>query len=363
MNKLISKELTKDFFKYSNMIENRIKLKNLLSYNFNLIDTNTSFRKNFKNDLLIRLAKRTTELENLPYGLSAMPSINKISKWYIDSFTEIYNYDELNNNDDFKDILNNVYKRHTDTNVMISEGIKELNINVSKRYHVDMFNCIKDNGHLPFGEFEVLNNSLDNFYTNRLSVRLLIDQYINFNNNKVDYIGVINKKTNVYNVVNNAKLDALYLSERHYGDVPNIKIKSLHNSELCYIPSHLYFAIFEILKNSIRSVIESKKDNDITVIISGEDNIIIKITDLGTGIPFLDLEKIWYYSYTTLENNFYNNDDFNLNGKNNTLSPLAGFGIGLPLSRSIVRFLGGEITLMSIEGHGTDIYITLPKEI
>ena len=30
-------------------------------------------------------------------------------------------------------------------------------------------------------------------------------------------------------------------------------------------------------------------------------------------------------------------------------SPLAGFGVGLPLSRNYARYFGGELTLLSME--------------
>jgi len=351
-----SKIFIKQFFKYSNKNESKILLKSLMSYNFNVMNKNQPFKSAFKEDLLIRLAKRTTELENLPYGLSAMPSINKISKWYIDSFTELYNFDERNDVEEMKEILKKIYNRHTDTNNMISEGIKELNLNIKDRYNTDLFTCLKNDGHLPFGKFELLNTSLDNFYTNRLSVRLLIDQFINFNNDKENYIGVINKKTNILEVLNNAKEDAMYVCERYYDDVPIVNVRCIDNPEICYIPSHLYFVFFEVLKNSIRACIE-KGDGHVDVVITGSDDVVIKISDKGTGIPFNDLEKIWYYSYTTVEKNFYNSDSCNTYS-----SPIAGFGIGLPLSRSIVRFLDGEIKLMSMEGYGTDLFISLPKE-
>ena len=346
--------LIKQFFRFSNMNENKIKLNTLLTYNFKQIKTNNRFKSAFKNDLMIRLAKRTCELENLPYGLSAMPSINNISKWYIKSFSELYNCS--NSEVELNSILNKIYDRHTNTNNMISEGIKELNINIKNKYDIDLFTSLKDNGHLPFGHFDKLNIALDNFYTNRLSVRLLIDQYINYDNQKENYVGVINKKTNILNVLKNAKEDAEYLCDRYYDDIPTVNIRCIDDAEICYIPSHLYFVLFEILKNSMRACIE-KGDGHVDVVITGSEDIIIKISDKGTGIPFGDLEKIWYYSYTTVEKNFYNSNDCDIYS-----SPLAGFGIGLPLSRSIVRFLDGEIKLMSMEGYGTDVFISLPRE-
>ena len=102
---------------------------------------------------------------------------------------------------------------------------------------------------------------------------------------------------------------------------------------------------------------ENNQD-EIEIIITGKEDLIIKISDRGKGIKYVDLKKIWYYSYTTLEDNFYN-DKIDLQRN----SPMAGFGFGLPISRSIIKFLDGDIRLMSMEGYGTDVYITIPIEV
>jgi pyruvate dehydrogenase kinase 2/3/4 len=44
-----------------------------------------------------------------------------------------------------------------------------------------------------------------------------------------------------------------------------------------------------------------------------------------------------------------------------TTSPLAGLGYGLPISRNYARFFGGELTIMSMEGYGTNSFIYLPR--
>mmetsp|Transcript_18178 Transcript_18178/g.36654 ORF Transcript_18178/g.36654 Transcript_18178/m.36654 type:complete len:92 (+) Transcript_18178:255-530(+) len=45
-------------------------------------------------------------------------------------------------------------------------------------------------------------------------------------------------------------------------------------------------------------------------------------------------------------------------GKN---SPLAGLGYGLPISRSYARYFGGDLSIMSMEGYGTDCFLHLRR--
>ena len=44
-----------------------------------------------------------------------------------------------------------------------------------------------------------------------------------------------------------------------------------------------------------------------------------------------------------------------------TNSPLAGLGYGLPVARSYARYFGGDLTIVPIEGYGTDAYVHLSR--
>ena len=39
--------------------------------------------------------------------------------------------------------------------------------------------------------------------------------------------------------------------------------------------------------------------------------------------------------------------------------PMYGFGFGLPTARAYARYLGGSLTLKSLQGIGTDVYLRL----
>ena len=40
-------------------------------------------------------------------------------------------------------------------------------------------------------------------------------------------------------------------------------------------------------------------------------------------------------------------------------SPMHGFGFGLPTSRAYAEYLGGKLTIESMQGIGTDVYLRL----
>jgi pyruvate dehydrogenase kinase 2/3/4 len=42
-------------------------------------------------------------------------------------------------------------------------------------------------------------------------------------------------------------------------------------------------------------------------------------------------------------------------------APLAGLGYGLPISKSYARYFGGDVSIMSMEGYGTDAFVYLRR--
>ena len=58
-------------------------------------------------------------------------------------------------------------------------------------------------------------------------------------------------------VAADAAADAQYMCDRHYGFSPEVMfLGSNLQKEMPYIPSHLYYILFELIKNSLRATIE-----------------------------------------------------------------------------------------------------------
>ena len=76
------------------------------------------------------------------------------------------------------------------------------------------------------------------------------------------------------------------------------------------------------------------------------------------------MNRIWSYLYTTADPKVIeemlsvHSEDLKDFG---TASPLAGLGYGLPIARNYARCFEGDLSLMSMEGYGTDSFIYLPR--
>ena len=92
-----------------------------------------------------------------------------------------------------------------------------------------------------------------------------------------------------------------------------------------------------------------------TLVIKGKEDLSIRITDFGGGIPHAKLSHVFKYMYSTAPRPSISSDVYSTT----TTAPLAGYGYGLPLSRLYARYFNGDLQLSSIDGYSTDAYIYL----
>ncbi len=107
----------------------------------------------------------------------------------------------------------------------------------------------------------------------------------------------------------------------------------------------LLLQVFINLLNNAHQAMPSKGTLSVKVWRS-EGNIFVSIRDTGAGIKKENLDKIFTPFYTT-KGAFGSGEH-------------AGTGLGLSVSYSIIRDLGGEISVESIEGKGSKFTISIP---
>ncbi|VDB91019.1 unnamed protein product [Peniophora sp. CBMAI 1063] len=252
----------------------------------------------------------------------------------------------------FTQTLEKIKRRHDPTVTTVAQGVLEWKRQQkAKRIGLDM------------------QAWLDRFYMSRIGIRFLIGQHIALNTLQPhpDYVGIICTQSNVHDIVHEAIENARFVCEEHYAMFkgPPVELICPRDLHFAYVPGHLSHICFELLKNSLRAVVErygrtadpSHMPPIRVVVVEGKEDITIKISDEGGGIPRSAVPLIWTYMYTTMEGQAIEEDfqasDFK--------APMAGFGYGLPLSRLYARYFGGDLKLISMEGYGTDVYIHLNR--
>ena len=166
----------------------------------------------------------------------------------------------------------------------------------------------------------------------RMGIRMLIGQHSSLlrsqrlGSHEKDYVGIICTRTRVCDVANDAIANARYICQGYYGlfDGPEVKVMGSKDVEFMYVPSHLHHMLFELLKNSLRAVVERygvdcEEYPEIRVVVAeGKEDITVKISDEGGGIARSGIPLIWTYMYTTAERPSVDE------GQNDFRAPMAG---------------------------------------
>jgi len=321
-------------------------------------------------ELPIRLARRVRELKKLPFGLGETDAIKEVRKLYEKSFFQIRRSPEPKTADaeeQFTHVLDKMMSEHNNVQATIARGLQELHASGDKRIRsVSGSDLIMQEGSpFDFGQF------LDKFYLSRVGMRVLIGQHIMLHHPQDGFIGIIQTACKPAFVCEHAILDAQKICEMSLGLAPDVKVEGAIGMTLPYIPEHLHYIFFELLKNSMRAVVERYRklypDKELTrddlppisVIFSeGAEDVAIKISDKGGGIPRSGMQRLWTYSFTTAGNTQEKMEQLESQRQRPIM---AGFAHGLPLSRIHARAFGGDLQVMSMQGHGTDVYIYLWK--
>jgi pyruvate dehydrogenase kinase 2/3/4 len=347
-----AKGLSEQVHYFAQFRQRAVTLEQLFNYGSNASIENLLKGARFLHkELPVRLAHRIRELETLPFGLSSMPSVQVVKQMYLESFRDLVEFPSLETaeqEDRFTDTLENIKQRHNNVVSILAKGIQELRETL--------------------GTSELnpeIREFLDRFYMSRIGIRMLIGQHIaTHQGSRPGYAGLICEKCSPASVVQEAIANAQNVCLLHYTCAPEVGVFGNTNLTFTYLPSHLHHMLFELLKNSMRAVVEFSRPGAPSlsvirvVIAEGNEDVTIKISDEGGGIPRSGISRIWTYLYTTakppqLSGDASYHSDFQ--------APMAGLGYGLPISRLYARYFEGDLQIISMEGYGTDAYLHLKR--
>lgn len=291
-----------------------------------------------KEEYPIRCAERIELIESLP-SWSKIEELREVHSRHWKSFSAIRNVSDAM--DSFTTVAKDILSNNKDVVGLMAEGIQNLS-----QLHPEL--C----------DTTFVDNFLDQFLLNRIGSNVLLNQYLASIDKSRRNPGTVDPECDVTELCKETAEEVRRICRYYQMPVPNIGVETHDvttdehaDLKFAFIPGIISYIVQEILKNSVRATLELySSDLDrhpIHIIICGDQKrVLIHISDRAGGIPFDATQRIWSYLYTTAKEG---------------QSFLAGYGIGLPVSRLYANYLGGSLNLVSLPGFGTHAYVFFPR--
>lgn len=300
-------------------------------------------------ELPIRYSRRLALIESLE-GYENFQHMRVIRSIYSDAFRRLRMLTQ-EDAEPFRKTVANIKHRHSNMLMHVIRGTQAMKAAKS----------IPD---------EFVNKFLDDFLTARIGTDILCSQYLALTR-PGGATSVIDPQCDPVALSRAAAADAVRLCKYHYGYAPPVEVVDVGQVRFPFIPQYLNYIMFEIIKNSLRAVTERYDSSELAnypvrVTVCGDDDtVVIRTTDAGGGIPLDVLPSVWSYLYTTArpvgEDDATQSESEESEEDEESVSPMAGFGCGLPLSRTYSSYVGGRLELTSMPHHGCSAYLYLNR--
>jgi len=372
-------------------------------------------------ELPIRIAQRAVDLLTLPHGLSEAPSVREVAATYLSYLVKLQKCPmpkDQASEDRFTDKLQAMVLDRHSIPVRIAQGvvnwrdeheklmkttakIGEGSASASSTTEEDLQQQQEELER----HFKEMEDALRRFFTARVGLRFLIEHHVlssgrestqalrsvtsmlpqglenEDDDDEEEFLGCIQNNCDVVKETRRVADMVVQQTKEYYGVCPEIDIVDCRQEDstgksFTYVPHHLHYMLAELLKNSCRATIqqhERQQNEDSAagtlksseeqlspirvVIVTGDEDVTIKIADKGGGIPRSLMTKIWKFGQSIGRPEDESHTAF---GKNEVAGAKIG-GFGLPLARIYAQYFGGELNLKSMEGYGVDAYLHLPR--
>lgn len=288
--------------------------------------------------------------------MTSTQTFRNVTQRYLEDVSALTRFpkpDTIEKEREFTDLLRILQKRHKNNVLSLGVSFKELSELAA--------GGAKSVSELDEGRAQ---RFFDRFYGISLGTNLLIGEHLALHDEGVNLV----QKISPFQIAEKAANDARNVCGKHFNcTAPEVKIIAKDPSvRTTYISEHLHRILFEVLKNSLRATIDTHATSRTlpplkVIIVNGGEDVSIKISDEGGGIPISKMSSIW--SYKMVSDDSDRLSDVQLGEVKDYLElPLAGFGHGLPVARLTARYFGGDLNLVSMEGYGTDAYVSLYRD-
>ncbi|KAJ9446543.1 [Pyruvate dehydrogenase (acetyl-transferring)] kinase, partial [Diplonema papillatum] len=226
-----------------------------------------------------------------------------------------------------------------------------------------------------------------------------------------DWLGAFHGRCSPAEEIGHATEIVRELSMRRFGKCPEVRIEGDKDAVFKYLPGHLKYILFELLKNAVRHTVDwSMRQRTeqlppvIVRICDSPDRLYIKIQDLGGGFGAEAVRHAWEWggrkkfqikdslqlpetmdtgdagdvdkteelirtkrgemeafikSYSQTDKPPIGLTEWIFTEHGSDMGGLTTSRHGLPVARAYARYLGGDIAIETLHGVGSTVYVTL----
>lgn len=314
-----------------------------------------------REEISVRLGHRLADFIRLPYVVTCNARFHEVFTLFNHAFETLIDSEPVGEGGqsvgEFAGTLRSLVRGHEGMVGMLQEGYGELQVLLDDLVDLDAF----------------LNQT---FFT-RIGNRVLAEHFLAVHDARMEgplaaerCTGVVHPHCRPAEIVKELTRSLGDLCCELYGVKPSVTVIGQIDTELSFVPEHLRFVLQEIMKNAFRATIERNMTQGaippvIVEIMKGSFDVTLKVSDRGGGMTRQKLAQVWRYGYTSAGDSSAatggaDADLAALCGQDTASSrQMAGYGFGLPLSRVYAQYFGGDITVQSMNGYGTDVYLNV----
>jgi len=357
-----------------------VRLEDLYRWGRGDVSTRLKMARFLRREVAVRNAQLCKELQLFPFGLAATVGVSEVVdnfSSYVDALAKSSEPKTLEDDAAFTLLLQSILEDQMNVIRRLGEGVREVRA------------AVDENGYEAIRS--EVDRILDRFFMRRIGLRFLLEHHIQSAEVQPGVSGIIHSNVAVGPILRAAAEEARELCKNSFGEAPEVDVVGdgdggdfawglgslanldlSHDRKFTYVPIHLRFSCSVILQNACFAVARKHGRGGsssgvplprvLAIFSHGEEEVAVKVSDQGGGIPRSDLHLAWSYFDRPLTQEPTPQEE-PARGRRHTMPLGSGIppGVGLALARLHARYYGGDLVLKSIEGHGTDAYLFLNR--
>lgn len=321
---------------YVNRKPTPITLRQLMFYERHLQPDRLLKSANYvRQELPIRISHRIREFQKLPFIVGTNPHVQNVYDLYWHAFEHLRRVPPIQTLED--------NQRFCQT---LAENL-EAHLVVIPRLALGMSECGQHMNSDAMDRF--MNASL----RSRISRRTLAEQHLALTRqHHEDVVSSVFRRCSARALVQQCAT----LVRAHH-ETPEIAI---HGDDISftYIHDHIQYILYQLLSNAMRHTLSTEARAPVHVTIaSNTTDVYFRVSDRGGGMAAPVFSRIW--SYGQRPHNLSSVSQLAARATEHDHLQIQ-LGIGLPMSRVYAEYLGGNLSLMTMDGYGTDAYVRIP---